>query len=548
MLKAVIYARYSSENQRGESIDDQIEVCRRLIERQGWQLTGTYIDRSISGANAVNRPAFQQMVTDADLKSFDIIVAEAVDRLGRKLSDVAALFDRLTYLGIKVHTVATGEVTTLQVGMLGTMAQMYLSDLKEKTWRGQLGRVLQGKIPAGRAYGYDVIPSDKADQGGDRRINQPEAAVIKRIFSEYTAGRSARDIVKSLNAEGIPGPEGGTWRDTTISGQIRRGTGLLNNTLYVGKLIWNRVSYVKHPLTGKRQARINPKEKWEISEVPHLRIIDDELWEQVKARQAHVRLDMATKPNGNPLNGARRRQFLLSGVVVCGVCGSGYTIAGPDRYNCSAYKHKGTCTNNLSIARPVLENRVLSGLKVKMMAPEMIEEFARAYHDEINKTAREADARLAQDKKQLADADRKIGSIVTAIEDGGYNKTLKARLDELEAKKVEVERRLADGRPSPIRIHPKLSEVYRKKVEDLAAALSDESIRREAADVLRGLIDKIVLTPDGDRLKAELHGDLAQILAMTEESPTKRNAPAKDRGVELSVVAGAGFEPTTFRL
>ena len=539
MIKAVIYARYSSENQREASIDDQIEVCRRLIERQGWQLTETYADRSISGANAANRPAFQQMIADGDHNAFDVIVAEAVDRLGRKLSDVAALFDRLTYLGIKVHTVSTGEVTTMQVGMLGTMAQMYLSDLREKTWRGQLGRVLLGKIPAGRAYGYDIIPSDKPDQGGERRINQTEAAIVTRIFTEYTAGKSARDIVKGLNAEGIPGPEGGMWRDSTIRGQVKRGTGLLNNTLYMGRLIWNRVAYIKHPLTGKRQARVNAKEKWEITEVPHLRIIDQELWDRAKARQADMRMEMAARPNGNPMNGARRRQFLLSGVVVCGVCGNGYTISGPDRYGCSAYKHKATCTNKLGIGRQTLEHRVLSGLRAKMMAPEMIEEFARSYHEELNRNAREADARLAQDRKQLAEADRKIASIVSAIEDGGYNKTLKARLDELEAKKTEVETRLAGATASPIRIHPKLSEIYRKKVEDLAASLSDDRIRLEAADVLRGLIDKIVLTPDGNQLKAELHGDLVQILAFAEENPTKANAPAKGQGVIPSVVAGA---------
>jgi site-specific DNA recombinase len=538
MMKAVIYARYSSENQREASIDDQIEVCRRLIERQGWQLTQAYTDRSISGANAANRPAFLQMVDDGDNNAFDVIVTEAVDRLGRKLSDVAALFDRLTYLGIKVHTVATGEVSAMQVGMLGTMAQMYLSDLKEKTWRGQLGRVLLGKIPAGRAYGYDIIPSDRPDQGGERRINPAEAAIIVRIFTEYTAGRSARDIVKSLNAEGVPGPEGGTWRDSTIRGQVRRGTGLLNNTLYIGKLIWNRVAYVKHPLTGKRQARINSKDKWETSEVPHLRIIDDGLWQRAKARQTHMRLEMATKPGGNPLNGARRRQFLLSGVVVCGVCGGGYTVVGPDRYGCSAYKHKGTCTNHLGIGRQLLEARVLSGLRAKMMAPQMIEEFARTYHDEINRSAREADARLGQDRKLMAETDRKIASIVSAIEDGGYNRNLKARLDELESKRDEVGRRLANTVTTPIRIHPKLSEIYRKQVEHLAASLDNEGIRREAAEALRGLIDKIVLTPNGEALKVELHGDLAQILAMTQESAEMANAPAKGQGVKPSVVAG----------
>ena len=539
MQRAVIYARYSSENQREASIDDQIEVCNRLIERQGWQLTQIYADRSISGANAANRPAYQQMIADGDINAFDVIVAEAVDRLGRKLADVAALFDRLTYQGIKVYTVSTGEITTLQVGMLGTMAQMYLSDLREKTWRGQLGRVLQGKIPAGRAYGYDIIPSENPDQGGERRVNEIEAAVIKRIFTEYVSGRSARDIVKSLNADGIPGPDGGQWRDSTIRGQVRRGTGLLNNTLYIGKLIWNRVAYVKHPLTGKRQARVNAKEKWEISEVPHLRIVSDELWERAKARQTRMRTEMATKPNGNPLNGARRRQYLLSGVVVCGTCGSRYTIVGGDCFGCSAYKHKGTCTNNLRIGRQVLEDRVLSGLKAKMMAPDMVEEFVRTYHEEIKRGAVEAEARLAQDKKQLAEAERKISSIVAAIEDGGYNKTLKARLEELEAKKAELELRLTGATSSPIRIHPKLSDLYRKKIEDLAASLNDETIRLDAADVLRGLIDKIVLTPEGEMLKAELHGDLVQILALAEEGATKANAPAGGRGVKPSVVAGA---------
>jgi len=548
MQRAVIYARYSSENQREASIDDQIEVCKRLIERQGWQLTQVYADRSISGANAANRPAFQQMVADGDTGAFDVIVAEAVDRIGRKLSDIAALFDRLTYVGIKVHTVATGEVTTLQVGMLGTMAQMYLSDLREKTWRGQLGRVLQGKIPAGRAYGYDIIPSENPDQGGERRVNPAEAAIIKRVFTEFASGRSPRDIVKSLNADGIPGPEGGTWRDTTIRGQVRRGTGLLNNTLYIGRLIWNRVAYVKHPLTGKRQARVNTKDKWEITEVPHLRIISDDLWERAKARQNHARQEMAAKPNGNPLNGARRRQFLLSGAVICGSCGSGFIIVGGDCYGCSAYKHKGTCSNNLRISRAVLEHRVLSGLRAKMMAPDMVAEFARTYHEEIRRSAGEANARLAQDRKQLAEVVRKITSIVNAIEDGGYNKTLKTRLEELESTKSELEARLDGATTSPIRIHPKLSELYSRKVEQLAASLNDEAIRLEAAEIMRGLIDKIVLTPEGDVLKAELHGDLAHILALTEESTTKANAPALGRGVKPSVVAGAGFEPTTFRL
>jgi site-specific DNA recombinase len=169
----------------------------------------------------------------------------------------------------------------------------------------------------------------------------------------------------------------------------------------------------------------------------------------------------------------------------------------------------------------------------------MVAAFARTYHDEIRHSAGEANARLAQDRKQRAEVDRKIGAIITAIEDGGYSKTLKARLDELEINKSAFELRLAGPASSPIRIHLKRSELYSRKVEQLAASLNDEAIRLEAAEVMRGLIDKIVLTPEGDVLKAELHGDLAHILALTEESTIKANAPAFGRGVKPSVVAGA---------
>jgi DNA invertase Pin-like site-specific DNA recombinase len=268
-MRAVIYARYSSDKQRDASIEDQIEVCRRLIPREGWTPAGVYEDRAISGANRL-RGGYQQLRTDVRTGSFDIIVCEALDRMGRNLSEVADLHDELGYLGIKLMTVATGEVTALHIGMLGTMAQMTLADLKEKTKRGQLGRALQGKIPGGLAFGYDVIEAGAKDGRGRRRINESEAAIVRRIFETYANGSSPRAIARMLNAEGAPGPDGRDWRDTTIRGQVDRGTGILNNALYVGRLEWNRCSYVKNPRTGRRVARVNPKEQWEVVEVPDL--------------------------------------------------------------------------------------------------------------------------------------------------------------------------------------------------------------------------------------------------------------------------------------
>ena len=182
-MRAVIYARYSSDNQREASIEDQLEICRRYIDRQGWVLAHTYADRALSGASD-QRPAYRQMLADTETGRFDVVVTEALDRLGRRLADVARLHDQLEFRGIGLHAVNIGPVTTMHVGLLGTMAQLYLSDLKQKTRRGQLGRALAGKIPGGKAYGYQLVEGEP----GERLIDEAEALIIRRIFRDFCRG------------------------------------------------------------------------------------------------------------------------------------------------------------------------------------------------------------------------------------------------------------------------------------------------------------------------------------------------------------------------
>ena len=153
--------------------------------------------------------------------------------------------------------------------------------------------------------------------------------MVRRIFEAYANGASPRAIAATLNEEGIPGPRGRDWIDTTIRGQVDRGTGLLNNELYIGRLIWNRCSYIRDPSTGKRLARLNPKEEWEESTDESLRIIDDALWQRVKAEQTEVRTAMARDENGVALNRARRAQHLLSGLLFS--VGRAYEQAGRRR-------------------------------------------------------------------------------------------------------------------------------------------------------------------------------------------------------------------------
>ncbi len=107
-MRAVIYARHSSDNQREASIEDQLEICRRYIHRHGWKFVQAYQDRALSGASD-KRPAYQQMLADAEAGKFDVIVSEALDRLGRRISDVARLYDRLEFRGIGLHAVNIGR-------------------------------------------------------------------------------------------------------------------------------------------------------------------------------------------------------------------------------------------------------------------------------------------------------------------------------------------------------------------------------------------------------------------------------------------------------
>ena len=153
--------------------------------------------------------------------AFDVVVAEALDRLSRDQEDVAALFKRLRFAGIRIVTLAEGEITELHVGLKGTMNALFLRDLADKTRRGLRGRVEAGQSAGGRAFGYSVVREFDASGErvrGKRAIEPSEAAVVRRIFRNFAAGESPLAIAKALNAERVPGPDGRPWRDTTIRG------------------------------------------------------------------------------------------------------------------------------------------------------------------------------------------------------------------------------------------------------------------------------------------------------------------------------------------
>jgi len=561
MTRVALYARYSSDNQSAASIEDQFRICREHAARQGWTVTASYHDAAISGASMILRPGIQTLLADARCGKFDMVLAEALDRVSRDQADVATLFKHLKFAGLAIVTLSEGEISELHVGLKGTMNALFLKDLAAKTHRGLRGRVEAGKAGGGLCYGYDVVKRLDASGEpvrGERTVNPDQAEVVRRVFRDFAAGISPRAIARRLNDEGVSGPDGKLWSDSTLRGHAKRGTGFLNNELYIGKLVWNRQRYIKDPTTGKRVSRINPPEAWIISEVPELRIIEDTLWQAVKARQsiltvehaaviAAVRASHAARA-ANPLNATHRPRSLLSGLLVCGCCGGPFALRGQDRYGCSNHIMNGSCANSRTIRRDALEERVLVGLKERLMAPEAAAEAIRTYVEETNRRnhARRADGEA--ERRELDKIARAVKEIVTLIETGAGNRALLTRLTELEEREDEINARLAQSPVDQPDIHPNVADIYARKVARLTEALRRPDERDEAADAIRGLIEKITLSPGPKRgqIDAMLYGDFGRILKWTAQNANTPGAFAS--GVSVSVVAGAGFEPAAFRL
>ena len=283
------------------------------------------------------------------------------------------------------------------------------------------------------SYGYRVVRVLEGQPRGEREIHPGEAAIVQRIFRAFVAGVSPKAIGKTLNAEGIPGPMGVAWSPSTIHGHAGRGTGILNNELYIGRLVWNRQRYVKDPDTGKRLARINPAEAWIITDVPHLRILDDDLWQAAKARQASTRSTMKAG-----IVRARRPKYLFSGLTQCGSCGGGFVLSSHDLLTCFNARSRGTCANRRSIKRQDVEARALRAMRERFFEPGAFAAFCEGFTAEMTLQRREHLAQMAGARRELAAVERRLNEIMKALGEGYRSEAWKAELVTLDARKAAL--------------------------------------------------------------------------------------------------------------
>lgn len=539
--RVAIYARYSSDRQNERSIEDQVGVCERHAAAKGWTVVDVFSDAAISGSTMVRRPGLQAAIAAAEAGEYDILLAEDEDRLARNLEHQAHVFNRLRDFGVAIATLASDRIGILEVGLKGVMNELYLEALSAKTKRGMAANADKGLATGSRLYGYRSRP------GGQVEIVEAEAEVVRRIWREYGEGATAREIAARLNLEGVKSPRGGPWNASTINGSVQRGNGILNSEIYAGVKTYGRVVEKKNRTTGRRRVVCAPREQWKRVDVPHLRIVDAATVAAVRARQAAsahaTRSERAHKPH------------ILSGLLRCR-CGASYTVYNRDRLACAAAREKGpaVCTNRRLVKRPLVEQRVLEGLKDRLLHPEAVAAYVAEYRERRRRRNADVEARTRPLRQRLAMLDRKAGRLVDELADTVRGTPealqLRQRLAEAAGEAEEVrtqvaaeEAAAAAAASAPIELLPRSAEHFRRRVEDLHHALeratkSQSPLDKRELDLVRQLVERIDILPTTDDRAAPvdivIHGRIVDLI----ETGERLVLPASARGRGQVVVGG----------
>lgn len=459
-----IYARYSSHHQREASITDQIRKCQNFATTKGWIPLDEHIyyDQAKSGSGTYNRDAFKAMMRVAmgDHCPFQRILVDDTSRIARNTREALEIFSLLSFYGIHVFYVSQNidtahETAEEMITINGLIDSLFIRNLAKETHRGMEGQVLKGFSAGGRRFGYysEPIYASKVDiygrpiaDGYKLKIDYEEADTVIRIFSLFgEQGYSVRRIVKVLNQEvlsvGKPKPPRGVyWGISTLLGNKKTLTGILNNEIYLGKYYWNRSHFKRNPLTAKMHRFKKVPEEWIVFNNPELRIISDALWNKVKSRQRQiVNFTSGRYTKGKALYSTN----LLTGLAICGHCKGNIAIASYKKYGCSNNKNHGdsVCSNRIKIVKTSLEAEVLRHVKIDIRS----EAFLSSLQERVSKLVGEYFSRQKSkwQKSAAMESLKKVGKEITnylnAIKAGFISDALKASLKKAEDQKQNLE-------------------------------------------------------------------------------------------------------------
>ena len=434
MIKAAAYARYSSDNQREESIEAQLRAIREYCDRNGIRLVKIYTDEARS-ATTDDRPGFLQMIQDSALGLFDAVIVHKLDRFSRDRYDSAFYKRQLKKNGVRLISVLENlddsPESIILESVLEGMAEYYSRNLAREVMKGMRETALQCKHTGGKPpLGYNVAPD------GTYVINEQETKAVRMIFEMYAAGKGYSEIINKLNQEGYKTQTGRPFGKNSIHD-------ILKNEKYRGVYIFNRT---ERKINGKRNHHKSKSEDEIIRiEGGMPRIIDDETWERVQER-------MKMNERGPGANKAKET-YLLSGLIFCGKCNSAmvgnrrYSGRNKDKYlsyECSSRKRKKDCDMK-SIGAEYVENIVIEELEKRILSKESIEKIA----EKIYAFAQSQYSTIKNDiqtlKKELSEIQQQIDNIVDAVAKGLFHPSFKEKMDHLEQRKETLLRRLHEA-------------------------------------------------------------------------------------------------------
>ena len=459
-MTAVIYARYSSDNQREESIEGQIRECTAYAEKNGITIVKHYIDRAIS-AKTDNRPEFQQMIKDSDKKLFDIVLVWKLDRFARNRYDSARYKTQLKKNGVKLMSateiISEGPEGIILESVLEGYAEYYSADLAEKVVRGQTENILKGRCNGGRGtFGYTLDSERKF------HIDPLISPFVLESFKKYNEGSTMKEIRDWLNENGIKNPVGGAFTYNSVEH-------MLKNRRYIGELKFRDV--------------VVP------DAIPP--IIPLELFEDVQEKIA--------KNKKAPARRKAEDDYLLTTKLFCGYCGalmfgeSGTSRTGEVHryYKCAtAKKHKG-CKKK-TVRKQWLEDLVVNQTMQLVKDDAAMESIIAKVMELQNKE----NTNIPLYEKQLRDAESGIQNMLNAIQAGILTSSTKERLEQLEETKRELEARIAEEKLAKPKVTEEFIRFWLLRFRKLDMSLKDQ--RQALVDTFINAIylydDKVLIT------------------------------------------------------
>ena len=406
---AIIYARYSSHNQRDVSIEQQIEACRKHAAELGLTITDTYEDRAISGRTD-NRPAFQRMMRDAEDGKFQYVLAWKSNRMGRNMMQAMVNESRLMDCGVKVFY-AEEDFDDSAAGRFALRSMMnvnqfYSDNLAEDVRRGLMDNASKCMANGRQPLGY------KRGEGGKVVVDEPAAAIVREIYTRIASGEMFMDIARDLNRRGIKTQSGSEWNKSSFNVLCR-------NERYRGIYIYGDT---------RIEGGIPP-------------IVDDVLWYKVQEV-------LKVKKSKNRHHCPSDEDYLLTGKLRCGKCG-GYMIGMSGRSKTGDVHHYYACQNRRvghtcdkkNIRRDVVEPAVAQAIKQYCLTDDAIEWIT----DQTIAYWEDEDRKLQIDsiENDLSAVQSSISNVMKAIEMGVITETTRDRLIELERQQTDLKSKLA---------------------------------------------------------------------------------------------------------